>query len=261
MNMGRLDMLKNRIIPILTINGEMQVVKTVKFQRPARIVGNLMQYIKIFERRNLDELCILDIDATLKNRLINYEKIKEFTKELYCPLTLGGGIRTLDDINKLLQSGADKVCIGQSIWSIISSTKQQFFYKACEKFGSQAITASICYRDNKVCLTSKVSSSADTPLQFARHCENLGAGEILLTSIDRDGTYEGYDIDTTKSIASVCKIPVICNGGLSSVAHASKALKARASAVAGSSIFLFTEMTPRIMAEELTKLGNNMRLQ
>lgn len=251
-------MLKHRIIPILTINGAMQVVKTIKFQRPYRIVGNLMQYIKIFERRQIDELCILDLDATLENRLINYEKIKEFTKELYCPLTLGGGIKTLEDINKLLQSGADKICI--------DSLKTDIMIDGARKFGKQAIVASACYgKSNKgYNILYWPSRKEFMPMLVPAACqvlERCQAGEILLTSIDRDGTYEGCDIDIIKSVAGVCKVPIVANSGLSSVVDASEALKAGAHAVAGSSIFLFTDMTPNIMAQELNKLGHQMRIQ
>lgn len=259
--MALVNMLKTRIIPILTINGAMQVVKTIKFQRPYRVVGNLMQYIKIFEKRQIDELCILDIDASLESRLINYEKIKEFTKELYCPLTLGGGIGSLDDINKLLQSGADKVCINSHLFGNTSFVKN-----AANKFGSQAIVVSIDYL-NKYEIKygsfkiSEIFRNEDFVTKECKYFESLGAGEILLTSIDRDGTYEGYDIDTIKSIADTCKIPIIANSGLNDLDNASKALKAGASALAGSSAFLFTDLTPRIMAEKLNKLGHKMRLQ
>src|SRR5258708_37558756 len=122
--------LKHRVIPILLTDGQGNCVKPVKFQRPYRKVGSLMQYVKILEKRNIDELVILDIEATNENRLIDCEKIKEYTKELFCPVTLGGGIKTLDDINKLLQSGADKVAIKQS---------NLIIFDAVKKFGSQAI--------------------------------------------------------------------------------------------------------------------------
>lgn len=250
-------MLKTRVIPILTINGSMQVVKTVKFGRPARIVGNLMQYIKIFERRNLDELVIIDIDATLENRLIDCNKIKEYTKELYCPLTLGGGIQTLDDINKLLQSGADKVCI--------DSLKLDTITEGGQKFGKQCIVASACYKktnkDHDVLYWP--SRKEYMSMLMTRSCEILEqycAGEILLTSIDKEGTYNGYDLDCISEVSKSINIPVIANGGAGSVAHASQALKAGAHAVAASSIFLFTEMTPKIMSEELNKLGHKARV-
>ena len=103
--------LKTRIIPILLTDGKGNVVKPIKFQRPYRIVGNLMQHIRVLEKRNVDELILIDIEASNEGRLIDCDKIKEYTKELYCPVTLGGGIENINDINKLLKSGADKISI------------------------------------------------------------------------------------------------------------------------------------------------------
>lgn len=256
-------MLKTRVIPILTINGSMQVVKTVNFKRPARIVGNLMQYIKIFERRNLDELVIIDIDATLENRLIDCNKIKEYTKELYCPLTLGGGIKTLDDINKLLQSGADKVCINTAILNNLYLAKA-----ASNKFGSQSIIGAINTTNidmiNWICEGKELFDTCGlggcAAYSYASKLSYYGCGEILLTSIDKEGTYNGYDLDCISEVSKSVSIPIISNGGCGSVAHASQALKAGAHAVAASSIFLFTEMTPKIMSEELNNLGHRTRV-
>lgn len=234
--------LKHRIIPILLTDGQGNCVKPIRFQRPYRKAGSLMQYVKMFEKRNTDELIILDIEATKEGRLIDCEKIKEYTKELFCPLTLGGGIKSLDDINKLLQSGADKVAIKSAIAIIEPASK---------KFGSQCITYVVDCGDN-ACETT-----AGTDCQWV---EMMGAGEILLTQIAFDGTMEGYDYYIIHEVSNMIDIPVIASGGCSEPADMVKAIKAGASAVAASSMFLFKDYTPKDCAEYLHKKGIAVRV-
>lgn len=245
-------MLKHRIIPILLTDGKGNCVKPIRFERPYRKVGSLMQYIKIMEKRNIDELIIIDIEATRENRLINCEKIKEYTSQLFCPLTLGGGIKSLDDINKLLKSGADKVCI--------DSLNTDIMWKGAEKFGKQCITASACYKENKkgYNLLYWPSRQEYMPMIIGRACEILEgyqAGEILLSSADKEGLMNGFDIDVIEIVANVCKVPIIANCGCGEPKHMKQAIAAGASAVAASSMFLYTDITPRDCAEYLKKEG------
>lgn len=234
--------LKHRIIPILLTDGQGNCVKPIRFQRPYRKVGSLMQYIKMFEKRNVDELIVLDIEATKEGRLIDCDKIKEYTKELFCPLTLGGGINSLDDVNKLLQSGADKVAI---------KTNNLIISDASRKFGSQAIVAIMDV------------TSLDLPhhvAEYAMVIEQDGAGEILLTYIDYDGSMAGYHVTLINYVSHLVNIPIIASGGCSEPADMAKAIKAGASAVAAGSMFLFKDITPKDCAEYLHKEGIEVRL-
>lgn len=235
-------MLKHRIIPILLTDGQGNCVKPVRFQRPYRKVGSLMQYIKMFEKRNVDELIVLDIEATNEGRLIDCEKIKEYTKELFCPLTLGGGIKNLEDINKLLQSGADKVAIKTSNLLVLDAAK---------KFGSQAIVAVINF------------NIQDMPCHIAEYAmvlEQDKAGEILLTCMEYDGDMSGYHTKYINYISNMIKIPIIASGGCSEPSDMAKAIRAGASAVAAGSMFLFKDITPRDCAEYLQNEGIGVRL-
>lgn len=231
--------LKHRIIPILLTDGQGNCVKPVRFQRPYRKVGSLMQYIKMMERRNVDELIVIDIEATNEGRLIDCDKIKEYTKELFCPLTLGGGIRNLDDINKLLQSGADKVCI---------KTNHKIINEASQKFGVQCIVGIIDY-------TGKLNIGLEAKLL----CKN-GVGEILFTNCQLDGAMIGYDYDSIMFVSKNSSVPVIANGGCGSLEDMKWAIESGASAVAAGSMFLFTDTTPRDCAEYLNSVGIGVRL-
>jgi cyclase len=197
------------------------------------------QYIRVIETRNVDELIILDIEATPKGRPPNYVKLRQFCDNLYCPVTYGGGIRTLDDIRDALSNGADKVAI---------KTHLDIIPKAAEKFGSQAIVAVL---DNSV----ETAIGCD-----AAWCEDQGAGEILLTCRASDGTMDGYNLNLIEHAVMAVDIPVIANGGCGEPVHMLQALEAGASAVAAGSMFLYTEETPRTCAEKLTEWGCNVRL-
>lgn len=246
-------MLKHRIIPILLWNGK-QVVQSVQFKRPHRNVGSMMQHIRIMETRNIDELIILDVNATIEKRKPLFNEIKEFTKELFCPVTIGGGITELDDIKRLIQDcGADKVSI-----KTVANNDCSFIKDASNKFGSQAIVFAIDtfidpYNKNHygwagipIGILSSVSAS-------------LGAGELLITSTDNNGTKKGYDTDLTKKIASLVDIPIIINGGCGHPDHMIEAINAGADAVAASSLFLFTDWTPRTCAKALQEAGIPVR--
>jgi len=235
-------MLKHRIIPTLLWDG-MQCVKPVSFERPYRKLGTMEQYIRVIETRNVDELIILDIEATPKGRPPNYVKLRQFCDNLYCPVTYGGGIRTLDDIRNALSNGADKVAI---------KTSRQLMKQAAEKFGAQCIVGVLdwTYSEN-------YKQKLDEDLDWF-HLN--GVGEILLTDTLSDGQMNGYNTSLIEDVCYMSNIPVIANGGCGEPKHMLQALEAGASAVAAGSMFLYTEHTPRSCAEQLTEWGCNVRL-
>lgn len=234
--------LKHRIIPVLLFDETLQAVKPVAFERPYRRLGTLMQYIRVLERRNIDELILIDITATEQKREPNYDKIREFTSECYMPVTYGGGISSLDHISKLLNSGADKVAI---------KTNNKLIYEASRKFGSQAIVYSL---DVIPC------TLVNDAINYAESAKNNGAGEILVNKTNYDGHMRGYDLMPVKFIAREVKIPVIALGGCGEPAHMAHALKAGASAIAAGSMFLYTEVTPRDCVVYLKEQGFEVRL-
>lgn len=250
--------LKHRIIPILLWNGK-QVVQSVQFQRPHRNVGSMMQHIRVMETRNIDELIILDVNATIEKRKPLFDEIKEFTKELFCPVTIGGGITELDDIKRLIQDcGADKVTIKNSF-----NINPNFIREASNKFGSQAIVFAIDgYKSVYNSDTNLMGyfGYAGIPVSILSSvCGGLGAGEILLTSIDNNGIRESYDLNLLKRAVTYTTIPIIINGGCGHPSHMVDAINAGADAVAASSMFLFTEHTPKTCAKALQEAGIPVR--
>lgn len=234
-------MLKHRIITTLLWDG-VQCVKPVSFGRPYRKLGAMEQYIQVIERRNIDELLLIDIEATAQGREPNYDKIRSFCDNLYCPVTYGGGINSLDHISKLLACGADKVLIGSN-YDII--------YQAARKFGSQAIVAHYMYHE----ITSEF------PSIHAGYLVDRGAGELLLTDVEHDGRMMGYNYSLIADAAVKYDVPIIASGGCGEPSDMAKALEAGASAIAAGSMFLYTDHTPRSCAKYLSDLGIPVRLQ
>lgn len=215
-----------------------QLVKGPRFDCRRR-VGSPRQAVSIHNLRNVDELILLDIGATPNGTGPDFETIRSVTDIAFMPLTVGGGVRSLDDIHDLLNAGADKVSIRTAI---------ELIEPGARKFGSQCIVASIDAKPGQV------------PVKLAQEVERRGAGEILLTSVARDGTFEGYDLELIRSVSAAVSIPVIASGGCGDYRHMADALNAGAHAVAASSIFLFTEATPKGAAEYLSAKGFHMRL-
>ena len=232
-------MLKNRIIPTLLWDG-VQCVKPVSFERPYRKLGSMEQYIQVMERRNIDELIILDIEATAKNRPPDFDKLRTFCNNLYCPVTYGGGISSLDHIRDALSNGADKVAIRHRL---------DIVPQAVKKFGAQAIVGVLEFCEQDVRLDNS-----------AIYLESIGVGEILLTDANRDGMMEGYNLDAIEIVSQAVNIPIIANGGCGEPVHMLQALEAGASAVAAGSMFLYTEFTPRDCARDLIEWGQDVRL-
>lgn len=251
-------MLKVRVIPTILWK-DVGLVKGVGFDSWRR-VGALLPAIKVYNMRQVDELIVLDITATSDERVPDYELINEFSAECFVPLTVGGGVRRVDDIKLLLRAGADKVSINSAAYDDPALIRD-----AANKFGSQCIVASIDARRTAEgqyecfshCGTRPTGKEAKA---WASELEKLGAGEILVTSIERDGTFQGYDLDLLKMIANSVAIPVIASGGAGNFQHMYEAVsQANCSAVAAASIFHFTQQTPIEAKRFLSSHGISVR--
>ena len=219
-----------------------------------------MQAIKVYNLREVDELVFLDISATIESREPDFETIDELADECFMPLTVGGGVRSVDDVGRLLRVGADKVSLNTA-----AVTHPDVISAAAERFGTQCVVVSIDAR--RVGDGYEVWTGAGTrptgidPVGLAVEAERRGAGEILLTSIDRDGTMEGYDIDLTARVTSAVSIPVIASGGAGTYDHMVSAIsEGGAAAIAAASIFHFTQQTPLEAKQHLRARGFPVRL-
>ena len=235
-------MLKKRIIPCLDIkNG--RVVKGINFVNLVD-AGDPSEQAKIYNDNGADEICFLDISASHENRNIMLEVVKKTTEKCFVPLTVGGGIRNLEDISNLLLAGADKVSINTA-----AVNNENLIKESAEKFGSQCIVVAVDAKkinDNKweVFTHGGRNSTGKDVLKFVEKAESLGAGEILLTSMDRDGTKKGYDLDLTKKVSNLVNIPVIASGGVGNLEHLHQGIKiGKANAVLAASIFHFGEFS------------------
>ena len=233
-------MLKKRIIPCLDIkNG--RVVKGINFVDLVD-AGDPAEQAKIYNDSGADEICFLDITASHEDRNTILEIVKKTTEKCFVPLTVGGGVRSIEDINNLLLAGADNVSINTAAVS-----NKNFIKEAAEKFGSQCIVVAVDAKkvnNNKweVFTHGGRKSTGKDELSFVKKIETLGAGEILLTSMDRDGTKKGYDLDLTKKVSNLVNIPVVASGGVGSLEHLHEGFKiGKASAVLAASIFHFGE--------------------
>jgi len=236
-------MLKIRVIPTLLWKN-VGLVKGVQFNSWRR-VGTVLPAIKVYNTRDVDELILVDIAATPEKHIPDYESIREFAAECFMPLTVGGGIVELQQIRDLLYAGADKVAINTAAYA-----HPELIVTASQRFGAQCIVVSIdvkrkpdgSYECYSHCGTQPTGRD---PIAWAREMGSCGAGEILLTSIDRDGTMEGYDLDLIRRVTDAVDIPVIASGGAGNYQHMLEALTiGKASALAAASIFHFTEQTP-----------------
>ena len=228
-------MLKNRIIPCLDVkNG--RVVKGINFVG-LQDAGDPVEQAKIYSDGGADEICFLDITASNENRDTIYEVVKKTSKKCFVPLTVGGGVRNIEDINKLLNCGADKVSINTA-----AVQNANVVLESSKKFGSQCIVVAIDAKKNgnkwDVYTHGGRNNSGLDVLDFSKEMEDSGAGELLVTSMDRDGTQIGYDIDLMKKISSIVNIPLIASGGVGNLDHMVEGIKeGNASAVLAASIF------------------------
>ncbi|MDX2112813.1 MAG: imidazole glycerol phosphate synthase subunit HisF [Alphaproteobacteria bacterium] len=253
-------MLKTRIIPCLDVK-DGRVVKGVNFVE-LRDAGDPVEQAKLYDAGGADELCFLDITASSDNRGILYDVISRVAEACFMPLTVGGGVRTLDDIRHLLLAGADKVSINTE-----AVKRPEFVREAAEKFGSQCIVVAIDAKsaESSVSNFEVFTHGGRNPtgldaVAWAKKMAGYGAGEILLTSMDRDGTKQGVNIPLTRAVADSVPIPVIASGGIGSLAHFSEAVSAgHASAVLAASVFHFGEFSIAEVKESMQAAGIAVR--
>jgi cyclase len=250
-------MLKARIIPTLLYR-ETSLVKSVCFD-PSRRIGAAAQAISVYNLREVDELVFLDIAASAEGRIPDLALIDELADNCFVPFTVGGGIRSIEDVRALLQVGADKVTVNSGFVA-----RPELVREIADSFGRQCVVVSIDARKtdtgHQAYSACGTMPAGLTPAALAALAEDMGAGEILLTSIDRDGTMQGYDSELIAEVVGAVSIPVIANGGAGGYGDMDSALGAGASAVAASSIYHFTEMTPLAAKEHLAARGWPMRL-
>jgi cyclase len=235
-------MLKVRVIPTLLWK-KFGLVKGTAFDSWRR-VGPVLPAIKVYNQREVDELVLLDTIAHLSSEDPDFESIAEFGQDCFVPLTVGGGITKIDQVQRLLRAGADKVSINTAAY-----VRPSLINEIANRHGAQCVIASVDVRvqDNGwLCFShAGMKSTGHEVIAWVRELEDRGAGEILLTSIDRDGTMQGYDLALIEAVVKAVNIPVIASGGAGNYQHMVQAVnEAGASAVAAASIFHFTEQTP-----------------
>ncbi len=252
-------MLKTRIIPCLDVDRG-RVVKGVNFVGLVD-AGDPVEQAKIYNDQGADELCFLDITATHENRDTIYGVVNRTAEQVFMPLTVGGGVRSLDDIRTLLEAGADKVSINSA-----AVKDPEFVRRAANKCGSQCIVVAIdAQSDGKggweVFTHGGRKGTGLDAVKWARQMAEYGAGEILLTSMDRDGTKQGFNIPLTRAVAEAVPVPVIASGGVGNLEHLVEGVReGHASAVLAASIFHFGEYTVRQAKEAMRKAGIAVRL-
>ncbi len=249
---------KKRIIPKFLIK-DGRLVKAVRFHENYREAGNPVTTAKVYDSYGVDELMFLDIQASIQNRNTVIDIIDKVSKEVFMPFTVGGGVSTLDDINRLLLAGADKVSINTA-----AVEDPAFIKRACGTFGDQCIVVSIDYKE--VCpgvfrvFTHGGSKATDLdPCEWALRMQDSNCGEIMLCSIDRDGTMEGYDTEMISRLSGKLNVPLIASSGAGNLSHCINAFKAGSSAITVSSMFLFTDHSPIKLRSFLWSQGIDVR--
>lgn len=250
-------MLKVRVIPTLLWK-QFGLVKGVAFDSWRR-VGPVLPAVKVYNQREVDELVLLDIVAHLSSNELDFESISEYGQDCFVPLTVGGGVRHIDQVQRLLRAGADKVAV-----NTVAYARPSFINEIANRHGAQCVVCSVDvrYHDGAWSCFShagKQSTGRDV-ISWVRELADRGAGEILITSIDRDGTMKGYDLRLIEAVTSAVKIPVIASGGAGTYQHMVEAVsQAGASAVAAASMFHFTEQTPAGAKAALAAAGIQVR--
>lgn len=230
-------MLKTRVMPCLLLDGR-KLVKTERFKDP-NYVGDPVNAVMIYNEKEVDELIFLDINATKQAREPAYDVISNIATECFMPFTYGGGIHSIEQMKRIFALGVEKIAINSHL-----AMNHDLVTKASEKFGSQSIVASIDVKKSwsghyRVHTHGGTKNTGQNPVEWAKRVEQLGIGEILLTSIDRDGTYEGYDLQLVKSVSEAVNVPIIACGGAGKVQDFGDAVKAGASAVAAGSMVVY----------------------
>ena len=252
-------MLKTRIIPCLDV-ADGRVVKGINFV-DLKDAGDPVEAAYTYDQAGADEICFLDINATYKSRNTTYDMVRKTAEKCFIPLTVGGGVRTVEDVRKLLLAGADKVSFNSA-----AVANPEIITAAANQFGSQCI---VCAIDAQTVGPQKWElfthggrqETGIDAVEFAKKIADMGAGEILLTSMDKDGTKSGFNLDLTKRISSVLRIPVIASGGVGNLSHLVDGIKlGGASAVLAASIFHFGEYTIEEAKKYLASSGIPVRI-
>ncbi|MBN1936399.1 MAG: imidazole glycerol phosphate synthase subunit HisF [Anaerolineae bacterium] len=231
-------MIQTRVIPCLLLRNQ-GLVKTVQFKSP-KYLGDPINIVRIFNDKEVDELIFLDITATVENNKPPFALVEKIAGECFMPLGYGGGVRTLEDMKTLFSIGIEKVVVNS-----YAAENPAFIRAAADLFGSQSVVVSVDVKKNRwgkyqVFTHSGTRSTGLEPIRFAAEMEKCGAGELFLTSIDRDGTMQGYDLNLVHQVSEVVGIPVVACGGAGSIRHLGEAVKqGGASAAAAGSMFVF----------------------
>jgi len=253
-------MLKNRVVPSLLLkNGGL--VKTTKFGAP-KYIGDPINAIRVFNTKEVDELMVLDIDASKLKKEPNYALIEQFAGECFMPLCYGGGIRTVEQAAKIFKLGVEKVCLQTAVLDDINLIKE-----LADRFGSQSVVVSVDVKKDwlnrpKLYQSSTSQNSNINWLTFVKQAVEVGAGEILLNAVDRDGTLQGPDLSLIQQASSEISVPLIALGGIGSLKDIKDAVTAGASAVAAGAFFVFHGPHRAVLItypeyQELVKLFNN----
>ena len=226
-----------RVIPVLLIQ-DGGLVKSVRFKQYT-YVGDPINAVKIFNDKEVDEIVILDIEATKNQSGPDFKRIKEIASEAFVPLAYGGGITKIDEVRQLFYLGVEKVVLNTQAYQ-----NPALLTEAASLVGSQSVVASVDVKKNwlgqyKVYVKNGGQNTGKNPVEYVQELVNAGAGEIFLNSIDKDGTYNGFDLDLIKQVCSTVNVPVIACGGASIIEDFQSAIKAGASAVAAGSMFVF----------------------
>lgn len=233
-------MLKTRVIPCLQLIGD-SLVKTVKFKNPSYI-GDPINTVRIFNELEVDELCFLDIRASQENRQPPIEILQQISNECFMPLSYGGGLKDFDTAKKIMSIGFEKLVVNTQAWRQI-----ELITRLSEHFGAQAVIGSIDIKKNlfgkyNVFINDGTEKIDIDVVEWAKKLESAGAGEILLTSMDKDGTWSGFDVELTKKVSDAVSVPVIANGGAGSLEHIGEVVKkGNASAVCLGSMVVYQQ--------------------
>ena len=251
-------MLAKRIIPCLDVD-KGRVVKGVKFQN-LRDAGDPVEVAKSYEEQSADELVFLDITASAEERKIMIEVVQSVAETIFIPFTVGGGVSSLEDIRRLLSAGADKVSINTA-----AVKNPQLIYESAKRFGSQCIVVAIDAKRSQrgwgVYIHGGRTPTELDAVEWAKRVEGLGAGEILLTSMDADGTKKGYDIELNRAVASAVSIPVIASGGAGTMEHFYEVFtQTNVDAALAASLFHFKEVSIPELKAYLRNKGIHVRL-
>ena len=252
-------MLKIRIIPCLDVkNG--RIVKGVNFKN-LKDAGDPVLTAQVYDELGADEICFLDIAATLENRDVTLDLVRKTSEKCFIPITVGGGVRVIEDIRQLLLNGADKVSFNSA-----AIRDPDIISTAANKFGSQCIVVAIDAKKTKydkweIFSHGGTKETGIEAISFAKDMQERGAGEILLTSMDKDGTKDGYDIELTKLISDSLNIPIIASGGAGKLEHFKSVIeKGKASAILAASIFHFGEISIKQVKSYLRSEGIPVRM-